>query len=148
MRIVFSLIILFCVSCSISFNNFVQVVDTEYFYENICSIDTVTKDFKVIGEKPHICRFYDDYVVNCEKQAKIFNEVAAKYSSYMNFYAVNVSENAVLAEILTITHGEKLPQIGIFPPKRQFEIIKCNGNLMDYNTLSQYLENTFGISGL
>jgi hypothetical protein len=66
----------------------------------------------------------------------------------MNFYAVNVSENAVLAEILTISHGEKLPQIGIFPPKRQFEIIKCNGNLMDYNTLSQYLENTFGISGL
>lgn len=139
---------MFCVSCSISFNNFVQVVDTEYFYENICSIDTALKDFKVIGEKPHICFFYDDYVVNCEKQAKIFNEVASKYSPYMNFYAVNVSENAVLAEILTISHGEKLPQIGIFPPKRQFEIIKCNGNLMDYNTLSQYLENTFGISGL
>ena len=142
----FLLIVLLLSSCSISFNRNVQVVDTEYFYENICSIDTVTKDFKVIGEKPHICLFYDDYVVNCEKQAKIFNEISVKYSAYMNFYAVNVTENSLLAEILTIKKDDKLPQIGIFPPKRQFEIIKCNGNVMDYNTLSKYLEYAFGIN--
>ncbi|MBQ5539786.1 MAG: hypothetical protein IIU03_06060 [Bacteroidales bacterium] len=142
----FLLVFLLFASCSISFNRNVQVVDTEYFYENICSIDTVTKDFKVIGEKPHICLFYDDYVVNCEKQAKIFNEISVKYSAYMNFYAVNVTENSLLAEILTIKKDDKLPQIGIFPPKRQFEIIKCNGNVMDYNTLSKYLEYAFGIN--
>ena len=142
----FLLIVLLLSSCSISFNRNVQVVDTEYFYENICSIDTVTKDFKVIGEKPHICLFYDDYVVNCEKQAKIFNEISVKYSAYMNFYAVNVTENSLLAEILTIKKDDKLPQIGIFPPKRQIEIIKCNGNVMDYNTLSKYLEYAFGIN--
>lgn len=142
----FLLVFLLLSSCSISFNRNVQVVDTEYFYENICSIDTVTKDFKVIGEKPHICLFYDDYVVNCEKQAKIFNEISVKYSAYMNFYAVNVTENSLLAEILTIKKDDKLPQIGIFPPKRQFEIIKCNGNVMDYNTLSKYLEYAFGIN--
>ncbi|MBQ5451392.1 MAG: hypothetical protein VZQ51_03425 [Bacteroidales bacterium] len=142
----FLLVFLLFASCSISFNRNVQVVDTEYFYENICSIDTVTKDFKVIGEKPHICLFYDDYVVNCEKQAKIFNEISVKYSAYMNFYAVNVTENSLLAEILTIKKDDKLPQIGIFPPKRQFEIIKCNGIVMDYNTLSKYLEYAFGIN--
>jgi len=142
----FLLVFLLLSSCSISFNRNVQVVDTEYFYENICSIDTVTKDFKVIGVKPHICLFYDDYVVNCEKQAKIFNEISVKYSAYMNFYAVNVTENSLLAEILTIKKDDKLPQIGIFPPKRQFEIIKCNGNVMDYNTLSKYLEYAFGIN--
>ena len=142
----FLLVFLLFASCSISFNRNVQVVDTEYFYENICSIDTVTKDFKVIGEKPHICLFYDDYVVNCEKQAKIFNEISVKYSAYMNFYSVNVTENSLLAEILTIKKDDKLPQIGIFPPKRQFEIIKCNGNVMDYNTLSKYLEYAFGIN--
>lgn len=143
----FLLVFLLMSSCSISFNRNVQVVDTEYFYENICSIDTVTKDdFKVIGVKPHICLFYDDYVVNCEKQAKIFNEISVKYSAYMNFYAVNVTENSLLAEILTIKKDDKLPQIGIFPPKRQFEIIKCNGNVMDYNTLSKYLEYAFGIN--
>ena len=142
----FLLVFLLFASCSISFNRNVQVVDTEYFYENICSIDTVTKDFKVIGEKPHICLFYDDYVVNCEKQAKIFNEISVKYSAYMNFYAVNVTKNSLLAEILTIKKDDKLPQIGIFPPKRQFEIIKCNGNVMDYNTLSKYLEYAFGIN--
>ena len=142
----FLLVFLLFASCSISFNRNVQVVDTEYFYENICSIDTVTKDFKVIGVKPHICLFYDDYVVNCEKQAKIFNEISVKYSAYMNFYAVNVTENSLLAEILTIKKDDKLPQIGIFPPKRQFEIIKCNGNVMDYNTLSKYLEYAFGIN--
>ena len=137
---------MFCSSCAITFNRHVEVVDTEYFYENICSIDTAKKDFKVIGEKPHICLFYDDYVVNCEKQAKIFNEVATRYSAYMNFYAVDVTKNLHLAEILTIRRDDKLPQIGIFPPKRQFEIIKCNGNVMDYNTLSQYLEYAFGIN--
>lgn len=142
----FLLVFLLFASCSISFNRNVQVVDTEYFYENICSIDTVTKDFKVIGVKPHICLFYDDYVVNCEKQAKIFNEISVKYSAYMNFYAVNVTKNSLLAEILTIKKDDKLPQIGIFPPKRQFEIIKCNGNVMDYNTLSKYLEYAFGIN--
>lgn len=142
----FLLVFLLFASCSISFNRNVQVVDTEYFYENICSIDTVTKDFKVIGEKPHICLFYDDYVVNCEKQAKIFNEISVKYSAYMNFYAVNVTKNSLLAEILTIKKDDKLPQIGIFPPKRQFEIIKCNGIVMDYNTLSKYLEYAFGIN--
>lgn len=142
----FLLVFLLFASCSISFNRNVQVVDTEYFYENICSIDTVTKDFKVIGVKPHICLFYDDYVVNCEKQAKIFNEISVKYSAYMNFYAVNVTENSLLAEILTIKKDDKLPQIGIFPPKRQFEIIKCNGIVMDYNTLSKYLEYAFGIN--
>ena len=142
----FLLVFLLFASCSISFNRNVQVVDTEYFYENICSIDTVTKDFKVIGVKPHICLFYDDYVVNCEKQAKIFNEISVKYSAYMNFYAINVTENSLLAEILTIKKDDKLPQIGIFPPKRQFDIIKCNGNVMDYNTLSKYLEYAFGIN--
>lgn len=142
----FLLVFLLFASCSISFNRNVQVVDTDYFYENICSIDTVTKDFKVIGVKPHICLFYDDYVVNCEKQAKIFNEISVKYSAYMNFYAVNVTENSLLAEILTIKKDDKLPQIGIFPPKRQFEIIKCNGIVMDYNTLSKYLEYAFGIN--
>ena len=142
----FLLVFLLFASCSISFNRNVQVVDTEYFYENICSIDTVTKDFKVIGEKPHICLFYDDYVVNCEKQAKIFNGISVKYSAYMNFYAINVTENSLLAEILTIKKDDKLPQIGIFPPKRQFEIIKCNGIVMDYNTLSKYLEYAFGIN--
>ncbi|MBR4678908.1 MAG: hypothetical protein IKO99_12985 [Bacteroidales bacterium] len=142
----FLLVFLLFASCSISFNRNVQVVDTEYFYENICSIDTVTKDFKVIGEKPHICLFYDDYVVNCEKQAKIFNEISVKYSAYMNFYAVNVTKNSLLAGILTIKKDDKLPQIGIFPPKRQFEIIKCNGIVMDYNTLSKYLEYAFGIN--
>lgn len=142
----FLLVFLLFASCSISFNRNVQVVDTEYFYENICSIDTVTKDFKVIGVKPHICLFYDDYVVNCEKQAKIFNEISVKYSAYMNFYAVNVTKNSLLAEILTIKKDDKLPQIGIFPPKRQFEIIKCNGIVMDYNTLSKYLEYAFGIN--
>ncbi len=142
----FLLVFLLFASCSISFNRNVQVVDTEYFYENICSIDTVTKDFKVIGVKPHICLFYDDYVVNCEKQAKIFNEISVKYSAYMNFYAVNVTKNSLLAGILTIKKDDKLPQIGIFPPKRQFEIIKCNGNVMDYNTLSKYLEYAFGIN--
>ena len=140
----FLLVFLLFASCSISFNRNVQVVDTEYFYENICSIDTVTKDFKVIGEKPHICLFYDDYVVNCEKQAKIFNEISVKYSAYMNFYAVNVTKNSLLAGILTIKKDDKLPQIGIFPPKRQFEIIKCNGIVMD--TLSKYLEYAFGIN--
>ena len=142
----FLLVFLLFASCSISFNRNVQVVDTEYFYENICSIDTVTKDFKVIGEKPHICLFYDDYVVNCEKQEKIFNEISVKYSAYMNFYAVNVTKNSLLAGILTIKKDDKLPQIGIFPPKRQFEIIKCNGIVMDYNTLSKYLEYAFGIN--
>ena len=134
------------VSCSIAFDKNVKVIDADFFYENVCSIDTAAKDFKVAGEKPHICLFYDDYVVNCEKQAKIFNEIAVRYSPYMNFYAVNVTQNQLLAEILTIKRGDKLPQIGIFPPKRQFEIIKCNGNVMDYKTLSGYLEYAFGIN--
>ena len=145
-RAVFVVFVVLTASCSITFDRNVKVVDSDFFYSNICEIDTATKDFKVIGERAHICLFYDDYVVNCEKQAKIFNEVALRYSPYMNFYALSVTQNPLLAEILTIRRDDKLPQIGIFPPKRQFEIIKCNGNVMDYKTLSEYLEYAFGIN--
>ena len=141
-----TVLILLLASCSISFNKNVLEIDEAFFYENVCNIDTVEKDFKVIGIRPHICFFYVDNVVDCKKQAEIFNSVAVFYSAYMDFYAVNVKENNVLAEILSIKRDDKLPQIGIFPPKRQFEIIKCNGNVMDYNTLTQYLEYAFGIN--
>lgn len=129
-------------SCQIEFADTVQVVDQEYFEKNICILDVKNQDFKVLGDKPHIIMFYDDYVTNCRKESSVFNYVSAKYPDF-KFYAINVSDNDQLIRKLGVKGRPMLPFLGFFSLNEKYQLEYLNGNLPDTTQLSNSIKKNF-----
>ncbi len=92
----------------------VNVIDEEYFRENIWDYSVQPGTFEFKGTMPVVIDFYADWCAPCRKAAPVLERLAKTYKGKVMFFKIDTDKNRGLASALQIN---TIPSFMYIPAK-------------------------------
>lgn len=96
----------------------VNIIDEEYFRENIWDYSVQPGAFEYKGTVPVVIDFYADWCAPCKKAAPVLERLAKTYKGKVMFYKIDTDQNRGLASVLQIN---TIPSFMYIPVKGEPE---------------------------